>query len=120
MAVCGSALLPCFCWLNQADQGSSRTKQAVGVLAHCTATTSTAAPADGQPAVPVMVHAPVVVSSCGSIHTPALLLRSGITVGGQVGCNMRLHPASGVVAQFPQTQEQRQAGKGAVEMYEVR
>jgi hypothetical protein len=66
-----------------------------------------------------MVHAPIVVSSCGSIHTPALLLRSGITVGGNVGGNLRLHPATGVVGVFPRTAEQAAAGQGAVQMFKV-
>jgi long-chain-alcohol oxidase len=67
----------------------------------------------------LMVHAPIVVSSCGSIHTPALLLRSGITVGGNVGGNLRLHPATGVVGVFPRTAEQAAAGQGAVQMFKV-
>jgi choline dehydrogenase-like flavoprotein len=38
------------------------------------------------------VNARAVVVGCGSIETPALLLRSGLT--GQVGRNLRLHPGT--------------------------
>jgi choline dehydrogenase-like flavoprotein len=38
------------------------------------------------------VHAPTVVVACGSIESPALLLRSGIG-GPAVGKHLRLHPA---------------------------
>jgi len=48
----------------------------------------------------LVVRAPVVFAAAGSLHTPALLLRSGVTGGGAVGRNLRLHPASGVVARF--------------------
>lgn len=47
------------------------------------------------------IAAPVVVSCAGSLHTPALLLRSGITGGGHVGGNLRLHPCTCVVGVFP-------------------
>jgi choline dehydrogenase-like flavoprotein len=39
------------------------------------------------------VHAPTVVVACGSIESPALLLRSGIG-GPAVGKHLRLHPAA--------------------------
>jgi long-chain-alcohol oxidase len=48
----------------------------------------------------IVVRAPLVFSAAGSLHTPALLLRSGVTSGGAVGKHLRLHPASGVVARF--------------------
>jgi len=113
----------------QADPGSSRHKRAVGVEALVSPSSSSSSnnnPANGSSssstattAVRVVVHAPIVVSSCGSIHTPALLLRSGITVGGNVGSNLRVHPAAGLVAVFPRTAEQAAAGRGAVEMHKV-
>jgi len=46
-----------------------------------------------------MINSRVVISSCGALHTPALLLRSGIW--GFVGRNLRLHPAVFVAAEFP-------------------
>ncbi|MDP9066900.1 MAG: GMC family oxidoreductase [Actinomycetota bacterium] len=44
------------------------------------------------------VNARCVVAAGGSIETPALLLRSGL--GGQVGHNLRLHPATAVAGIF--------------------
>ncbi len=38
-----------------------------------------------------------VVACAGALHTPALLLRSGVTVNGNVGRNLRLHPATAVM-----------------------
>jgi choline dehydrogenase-like flavoprotein len=48
----------------------------------------------------IVVRAPIVFSAAGALHTPALLLRSGVTAGGAVGKHLRLHPASGVVSRF--------------------
>ena len=45
-------------------------------------------------------RSPTVISSCGALNTPALLLRSGIR--GYTGKNLRLHPAVFVGAEFPQ------------------
>jgi choline dehydrogenase-like flavoprotein len=44
----------------------------------------------------VVVHAPAVVVACGSIESPALLLRSGIG-GPAVGDYLRLHPATAML-----------------------
>ena len=49
----------------------------------------------------VRFNAPTVVSSCGSINTPALLLRSGLK-NGNIGKNLRLHPVSAVTAIMPE------------------
>ncbi len=49
----------------------------------------------------VAVRAPIVVASAGTLHTPALLLRSGLDGGGRVGANLRLHPATVGIAFFP-------------------
>lgn len=57
-------------------------------------------------------QAPVVVSACGSIHTPALLLRSGIKCQGNVGANLRLHPATCVVGVFPAQPSGQGTGAG--------
>ena len=48
----------------------------------------------------IRVSSRVVVSSCGALHTPALLLRSGMR--GVIGSNLRLHPAVFVAAEFPE------------------
>lgn len=108
--------------LLQACQGASacgtRRQKATGVQAAINSRSSSSSQAaSSSQAVRVVVHAPVVVSSCGSIHTPALLLRSGITVGGNVGSNLRLHPATGTVGIFPRSAQQAAAGQGAVQMY---
>ncbi|KAJ3203753.1 hypothetical protein HDU67_009971 [Dinochytrium kinnereticum] len=50
--------------------------------------------------VPVTVKASTVVSSCGSINTPALLLRSGLK-NPNIGRNLRLHPVTTVHGYFP-------------------
>ena len=51
--------------------------------------------AAGNP-VAVRVDAPVVVVACGSLESPALLLRSGIG-GPAVGQNLRLHPCVAII-----------------------
>lgn len=50
----------------------------------------------------LVVQAPVVISSAGSLHSPALLLRSRITCRGNVGANLRLHPCTCVNGVFPE------------------
>jgi choline dehydrogenase-like flavoprotein len=47
----------------------------------------------------VTVRARAVVAACGAIHTPALLRRSGLK-NASIGANLRLHPATTVVAEF--------------------
>jgi choline dehydrogenase-like flavoprotein len=50
------------------------------------------------------VHAPVVVLAAGTIHTPALLARSGAgRASGQLGRNLSLHPATAAVARMDET-----------------
>lgn len=39
--------------------------------------------------VKIILKAGMVIASCGSINTPALLLRSGITCSGNVGKHLR-------------------------------
>ena len=47
------------------------------------------------------VRAPIVVVAAGTIHTPALLARSGLGGdSGQLGRNLSLHPATAVVARM--------------------
>jgi choline dehydrogenase-like flavoprotein len=59
-------------------------------------------PADGQPRS-VTVRAPRVVVACGSLESPALLLRSGIG-GPAVGDYLRLHPCAAVFGTYPTEQ----------------
>ena len=47
----------------------------------------------------IKVTAGVVVSSCGSLHTPALLLRSGLK-NKHIGRHLALHPVAGVAGLF--------------------
>ncbi|RMF11665.1 MAG: GMC family oxidoreductase [Candidatus Dadabacteria bacterium] len=48
----------------------------------------------------LLVTAETTVIACGALHTPALLLASGIG-GPWIGRNLHLHPATRVVARFP-------------------
>jgi len=48
----------------------------------------------------VKVNARIVVAACGSLHTPALLMRSGVRLP-QLGKNLHLHPTTGIGALFP-------------------
>ena len=73
--------------------GGQRKRQAVGVSAMTTTTF------DG-PRFNIVIRAKYVVSSAGSLHTPALLLRSKITCGGNVGKNLHIHPATAVTGVF--------------------
>jgi choline dehydrogenase-like flavoprotein len=45
------------------------------------------------------VRAPIVIAACGTIHTPLLLFRTGLSAGG-IGDGLTLHPSSRVVARF--------------------
>jgi acyl-CoA reductase-like NAD-dependent aldehyde dehydrogenase/choline dehydrogenase-like flavoprotein len=75
--------------------------RAAGVEA---AYTDPEAPAgDGAP-TRVTVRAPVVVVACGSIESPALLLRSGIG-GPAAGDFLRLHPTAAVTAYYDEPQD---------------
>ncbi|MGI8709858.1 MAG: FAD-dependent oxidoreductase [Acidimicrobiales bacterium] len=60
-------------------------------------------PATGTTAA-VTVKARHVVAACGSLETPALLLRSGIG-GPAVGQNLHLHPSTVVGGMYPQDQQ---------------
>ncbi|KAI4129580.1 MAG: hypothetical protein LQ338_002154 [Usnochroma carphineum] len=48
----------------------------------------------------LFIRAKRVIISCGTLHTPLLLLRSGLT-NPQIGRNLHVHPATGVFATFP-------------------
>jgi choline dehydrogenase-like flavoprotein len=79
----------------RATRITSADGRATGVEAVCTRS-------DGRRAR-VKVKAPIVVSSCGALETPALLLRSGLG-GRAVGSYLRLHPCVGVTARFSENQ----------------
>lgn len=55
----------------------------------------------GGPAARLTVRARNVVVACGGIHTPALLLRSGVAHPA-IGRGLRLHPVSAVTGYFPE------------------
>jgi len=56
---------------------------------------------DGAPSHPFRVRAPVVISACGTIHTPLLLFRTGLGArSGELGNHLTLHPAARVVGRF--------------------
>ena len=57
----------------------------------CTGVAATVTHADGS-TTDLTVEAPTVVVACGSVESPGLLLRSGIS-GPAVGKHLRLHPA---------------------------
>ena len=76
----------------QQTESNGRPRKAVGVIVF-----------SGPSYCPLRIgiSAPVVVSCAGSLHTPALMIRSGITGNGNVGGNLRLHPCTCVVGVFP-------------------
>jgi len=59
---------------------------------------------DGKPGHRFRVRAKVVVSACGTLHTPLLLHRAGAgRESGALGKNVTLHPAARIVARFDDT-----------------
>ena len=62
-----------------------------------------------RPDLPIHIRARIVVASAGSLHNPALLLRSGITCQGNVGKNLHLHCGAAIAARFPKKVIIRQA-----------
>ncbi len=74
--------------------------------------------ADGSRGYRVDIRAKLVVSSCGSIHTPALLSRSGVrSKSGRLGRDLTVHPNSKVVAFFD---EEVRGWRGTHQSYQVR
>ena len=58
-------------------------------------------PATRAPKATVTVRAKVVVIAAGAVHTPALLARNAIgNASGQLGRNLRIHPAASVAGYF--------------------
>ena len=63
------------------------------------------------------VEAPIVCLAAGAIHTPALLMANGLALeSGQVGRNLRIHPALAVSALF---EEEMYAWRGTLQSYYV-
>jgi len=76
------------------DRITRHGKRATGVVGHVVRP-------DGRRGPNLVVRAKLVVSSCGAIHTPALLSRSGFrSPSGRLGHNLSLHPNTKVVAIF--------------------
>jgi choline dehydrogenase-like flavoprotein len=86
-------------------------KRATGVTGHILLS-------NGKPGPKVTVRAKSVIVACGAIHTPVLLLRSGVkTPSGRVGHDLTLHPNAKVVAIFD---EKVEGWKGVHQAYQVR
>jgi choline dehydrogenase-like flavoprotein len=74
--------------------------------------------ANGKKGARITVAAKLVVSSCGSIQTPALLHRSGFkSHSGQLGRNLSMHPNVKVMAIFD---EDVRGWEGVHQAYQVR
>ncbi|HYI60628.1 MAG TPA: GMC family oxidoreductase [Acidimicrobiales bacterium] len=93
------------------DRVRFRGKRAVGVE-------GTVVPEGGGPAAPFTVDASAVVVACGAIHTPALLVRSGVrSPSGRIGRGLWVHPGAQVTAVFSEPVE---GWKGVHQAYQVR
>jgi hypothetical protein len=57
-----------------------------------------------KPPFRLVVRAPVVIAAAGSLHTPALLLRSGLK-NRNIGRGLRLHPSLVVLGRFPKKEK---------------
>ncbi len=93
------------------DKITMHGKRATGVVGHV------ALPNGGRGAG-IAVRAKLVVSSCGAIHTPALLERSGLSSrSGELGGNLSMHPNVKVFALFD---EDVSSWKGVHQAFQVR
>ncbi len=96
-------------WLQDASDAGTRcvvgcrVERIVCEDGHATGVEATVAGADGSQ-TRLTVKAPTVVVACGSVESPALLLRSGIG-GPAVGRNLRLHPAYVVMGVYDEPVE---------------
>jgi choline dehydrogenase-like flavoprotein len=73
---------------------------------------------DGKRTHRMFVRAKLVVSSCGAIHTPALLARSGLrSRSGRLGHNLSLHPNVKIIAIFD---EDVSGWRGVHQAFQVR
>lgn len=93
------------------DRMTFHGKRATGVLGRVVSP-------DGTRSHRVVVRAKLVVSSCGAIHTPALLTRSGLkSRSGRLGQNLGLHPNVKIIALFD---EDVTSWKGVHQAFQVR
>ncbi len=93
------------------DRITHKGKRATGIVGRVLA-------ANGSTTHTLTVRAKVVISACGSIHTPALLHRSGVkSPSGQLGKNLSMHPNTKVVAFFD---EEVRGWEGVHQAYQVR
>lgn len=78
----------------------ARVTQVLTRAARATGVVATTRRQDGSRGL-VTVRAKVVVLACGTVHTPALLLKNGLANGsGQLGRHLTIHPASHAWATF--------------------
>jgi choline dehydrogenase-like flavoprotein len=88
-----------------------RGKRATGITGHVVN-------ADRSRGHAITVQAKLVVAACGSIHTPALLHRSGVrSPSGQLGKNLSMHPNVKVVAVFD---EEVRGWEGVHQAFQIR
>lgn len=93
------------------DRITMHGKRATGVVGHVALPGARRGPN-------LAVRAKLVVASCGAIHTPALLARTGLTSrSGQLAHNLSLHPNVKVVALFD---EDVTSWKGVHQAFQVR
>lgn len=94
----------------------ARKLRATGVRASVTGSGVPTSGASRRSAVQIVITSRYVVSSAGSVHTPALLLRSGISARGNVGANLRVHPATFIYAAFPRVNIEEKLSDGSLRM----
>jgi len=74
-------------------------------------------PATGEPRATLTVRAKIVVVAAGAVHTPALLQANSLANrSGELGKNLRIHPAAGIGAWMP---EEVYGWRGTLQPYYV-
>lgn len=81
-----------------AAQGGQGKRKAAGILG---VVDYGGHPANATPLRHIVAEAPIVVVACGSLQTPALLLRSGLK-NPNIGTHLRLHPVCSTFGSFPE------------------
>ncbi|RMD41432.1 hypothetical protein DV735_g3689, partial [Chaetothyriales sp. CBS 134920] len=82
------------CFVDKILWATKDRRQATGV--RCTWTSR-----DGKTTKTITINAPRVIVSAGTMHSPLVLLRSGLT-NRHIGKNLYLHPVNCVLAQWPE------------------